>query len=365
MKIAIDISSAVKLKRTGVANSIINLVKAISEIDKENNYYLCCRLSRWKHYRYLPHIGQNNFRFKIIQEPFNLFFPKQIDIFHSGGTRLPSYKIAKTIVTIHDVFPLISDEYTLNEQHEKRIKRYYESSPRATRIRTSSNFSKKEIVEHLKVPEEKIDVIYNGIDESYYQRPEEEVEGTRKKYGLAQDYIFHVGVITQRKNVLRMLKAFHLASHEIKGDCQLVMAGRFSWDKEEFLKTMNDLSLNQKVKLLGYVPDSDLPSLYSGAKIFFFPSLYEGFGIPVLEAMACGTPVITSNLTSLPEVAGDAALLVDPYDTEALASALLKLLENKSLREELKERGFNRTKNFSWKKAAQEMIRAYETLREK
>jgi glycosyltransferase involved in cell wall biosynthesis len=363
VKIAIDISSAVKPERTGMANSIINLVKAISEVDRANDYSLCCRLSRLKHYRYLPRIDKPNFRLKIIQEPFNLFFPGQIDIFHSGGTRLPNYRINRTIVTIPDVLLLLSDEYATKEYREKKLKRYYESAQRATRIKTVSNFSKQEIVEHLKVPAEKIDAIHHGIDEKYFPRTPAEVDAIRKKYGLNRDYIFYVGIITKRKNVLRMLKAFHLASREIKSECDLVMAGRFSLGKEEFLATMDTLSLRQKVKLLGYVPAGDLPGLYTGAKIFFFPSLYEGFGNPVLESMACGTPVITSNLASLPEVAGDAALLVDPYDTEALASSLVKLLEDSSLRNELKERGLKQAENFSWRKAAEEMLRVYDKLR--
>ena len=362
MKIAIDISSAVKPERTGMANSILNLVKAISEVDRGNEYSLCCRLSRLKHYRYLPHIDKDNFHLKIIQEPFNLFFPKKIDIFHSGGTRLPNYRIAKTIVTIPDVLLLLSDEYASKEYREKKLKRYYESAQRATRIKTVSHFSKREIMEHLNVPEEKVDVIHHGIDERYFPRSTEEVKGIRKKYGLDRDYIFYVGIITKRKNVVRMLKSFFLASNQVKRDYELVMAGRFSLGKEEFLKTMDDLSLRQKVKLLGYVPANDLPALYTGAQLLFFPSLYEGFGNPVLEAMACGTPVITSNLSSLPEVAGDAALLVDPYDTEALASSLVKLLEDSSLRNELKERGLKQAENFSWRKAAMEMIEVYNKL---
>jgi glycosyltransferase involved in cell wall biosynthesis len=362
MKIAFDITSAVKPERTGIANSILNLVKAISEIDRENDYYLCCRLSRLKHYHYLPHIDKNNFYLKIIQEPFNLFFPRQIDIFHSGGTRLPRYKIAKTIVTIPDVLLLLSDEYASREYRQKKLKRYYESAQKATRINTISNFSKREIVEHLKVPEEKIDTIHLGIDERYYPQSDKEVQRMRDKYRLIKDYILYVGIITKRKNVLRILKAFHLSAREMKNDCELVMAGKFSWGKEEFFKTMDDLSLRQKVKLLGYVPDEDLPALYTGAKIFFFPSLYEGFGIPVLEAMACGTPVITSNLSSLPEVAGDAALLVDPYDAEALASALVKLIEDENLCDDLRQKGFMQVKNFSWKKAVQEMLEVYNRL---
>lgn len=236
MKIAFDITSAVKPERTGIANSIVNLIEAIAEVDKENNYYLCYRLSRLKYYRHLPRIEQKNFQLKIIQEPFNLFFPKQIDIFHFGGTRLPKYKIAKTIVTIYDVLLLLTDEFASKEYREKKLKRYYESAQKATRIRTSSNFSKGEIMAHLNVPEENIDVIYNGIDKRYYPRSKEEVEGVRKKYGLSKDYIFYVGIITKRKNVLRMLRAFHLLLNETKSDCQLVMAGRFSWGKEEFLK---------------------------------------------------------------------------------------------------------------------------------
>lgn len=363
MRIAIDISSAVKPERTGIANSIINLVKAISELDCKNEYLLCCRLSRLKYFQYLPQIKKDNFRLKIIQEPFNIFFPRQVDIYHSGGTRLPAYQFSKTIVTIPDVLLLLSDEYTNKNYRKKKLKRYYESAHRATRIKTVSNFSKKEIVKHLQVPEDKIDAIYHGVDEKYYPRSNEEIFQMKKRYGLEGDYILYVGIITRRKNVVRMLEAFRIALDQLKCDLSLVMAGRFSLGKEEFLQTMERLSLRSKVKLLGYFPGEDLPALYSGAKIFFFPSLYEGFGNPVLESMACGTPVITSNIASLPEVAGDAAMLVDPYNIEVLADSLVKLIEDSNLRNKLIEKGLIRAKSFSWSKAAQAMMKVYEKLK--
>jgi glycosyltransferase involved in cell wall biosynthesis len=363
VNIAFDISSAVKPERTGMANTILSLIKPISEIDRENDYYLCCRLSRLKHFRHLPRINKPNFHLKIIQEPFNLLFPRQIDIFHSGGTRLPHYHFSKTIVTMPDVLLLLTDEYSSKGYREKKLRRYYDSAQHATRIITCSNFSKQEIVKHLKVPEEKIEVIYSAMEGEYHPRSAEEVKAVRTKYQLGKNYIFYVGIITKRKNVLRMLEAFHLASHTVKNDCEMVMAGKFSLGKNEFMNMRDDLALQQKVKVLGYVPAEDLPALYTGAQAFFFPSVYEGFGIPILEAMACGTPVITSSLTALPEIAGGAALLADPYDAEALASALVNLLEDEVLQDELRQKGLKRAEHFSWTKAAREILKVYDTLR--
>ena len=197
---------------------------------------------------------------------------------------------------------------------------------------------------------EKITVVYPGRDEPLARVDPAPV---RARYGLAPDYLLHVGTLQPRKNLARLMEA--AASLRARWpELQLVLAGQPGWQAGPILAQARAHS--DSVRLLDYVPDDDLPGLYSGARAFVFPSLYEGFGFPVLEAMACGTPVVCSNTSSLPEVAGEAALLMDPEDTAALAGAIGRLLEDTALRENLIARGLEQARKFSWERAAQETL---------
>ncbi|MFQ5835425.1 MAG: glycosyltransferase family 4 protein [bacterium] len=360
MRVAIDISSAVKSQPTGVANSILSLVTALSEIDQENCYYLCCRLSRLlKYYKYLPRIRKQNFRTKIIHGSINPFFPRSIDIFHSGGSRIPDYKGPKLIATLHDVDLLETEEFSTKDYREWKLLRYLDSVNRATKIITMSEYSKKEIVRNYQINEEKVEVIYHGVDRVYYPRPTQEINAVTRKYGLCEDYILSVGA-GKRKNTTRILEAFKGLVQNMERDIQLALVGRI--EKERYFPLIEDLSLRKRIRLLGYVPKEDLPLLYSGARLLCFPSIYEGFGLPVLEAMASGCPVITSNVTALPEVAGDAALIVNPCNVEDILKNLCRCIEDEGLRRDLVKRGLERAKLFSWERAAEKVLHLYKEI---
>jgi len=204
-------------------------------------------------------------------------------------------------------------------------------------------------------------------------RDEEAIEAVKARYGIAGDYVLFVGTLQPRKNLIRLIEAFSPSTRLRRAqssrsgrrlsnpqspisNLQLVIAGKKGWLYEEIFQQVEELELEGKVVFTGYVVAGDLPALLSGAGLFVFPSLYEGFGLPVLEAMACGTPVICSNASSLPEVAGDAALLVDPLDVEGLAAAMERVLGDEALRAELIERGFERARKFSWERCARETL---------
>ncbi len=358
MKIAIDISSAVKPQPTGIGHFIVGLITALSGVDEENRYYLCCRLSRFiKYSGFMPKIEKPNFKRKIIQEPLNIFFPREIDVFHSCGSRLPNYSGPKLIVTFHDISLMRTGEFTHEDYREWKQGRYLDSAQRADKILTISEFSKKDILQFFQVSEEKVAVIHHGVDEQYYPRSLGEISAVKEKYSLKGDYVFSVGV-GRRKNTLMALKAFRKVTEDVGGDIQFVLAGKFN-QSEEYFKLAETPPLKGKVSFLGYVPDEDLPPLYSGARVFFFPSLYEGFGMPLLEAMASGCPVITSSVTSLPEVAGDAALVVNPLNLEEMSANLLKCVEEEGLRRKLVEKGLERVNLFTWEKAAQKVLALY------
>lgn len=358
MKIAIDISAAVKPRPTGMAISIKNLVRALAEVDRENYYYLCVRLTKLKNFRHFPRIDRPNFTRKIICEPIDILFQRRIDIFHSGGTRLPDYKNVKMIMSIRNM-RLFKDEGFAKEDYKNwKTQRYRDSAQRATRIFTNSQACKDDILQVLKVPEEKIDVVYNGIGECYYQRAHEEIKAVREKFSLKRNYFLYVGGLSKSKNAFGVIRAFREASGNIDGHVELALAGHVA-DIGGFQKIRDELGLGDRVRLLGYVPGEELSCLYCGSRALLYPSFNEGFPNPVAEAMACGTPVITSSLGAMAEVTGDAGLLVDPFNVEEMAQAMCRLMKEENLRDTVIQRGLERAKLFSWERAARQMLEIY------
>lgn len=207
-------------------------------------------------------------------------------------------------------------------------------------------------------------VVYPGRDESLAPIVEPMAQArVRASYGLSETYLLYVGTLHPRKNLVRLVQAFaRFLRSSMSSDLQLVLAGQKGWLFDEVFAQVRRLGLTERVVLTGYVPDADLPVLLSGALAFVFPSLYEGFGLPVLEAMACATPVVCSNVSSLPEVAGDAALLVDPLDTESLAGAIGRIVTDEGLRRTLVERGLRQIRCFSWRRCAREILQVLEDV---
>ncbi len=363
MKIAIDVSSAVKRERTGIARYIMGLVRGLAGIDREDTFYLCHRLSRLKKWRYLVSLDQDNFHTRIIQPPFNQVLSRRIDIAHALGARLPEFGRGRRLVTVHDTFSVISDRFAPRRYGEMKKQRYREIAESDAVIVAVSEQTKRDFMEHFGAPEGRCEVIPEGVDDGFAPRPKAEIEAVRKRHGLTGPYLFYVGTLEYRKNVVGMISAYGLL-REAGLHVDLALAGGRGWGYEEIEKAIAEHPERQGIRLLGYVSNDELPALYSGAACFLFPSFYEGFGLPVLEAMACGTPVVTSDRSSLPEVAGDAALMVDPDEPAEIAGAVEKVLKEDSTRERLIERGRLRAREFTWEAAARRTLALYRRLYE-
>jgi glycosyltransferase involved in cell wall biosynthesis len=268
---------------------------------------------------------------------------------------------ARRVATIHDVIPYIYPE--TSSRLDWLIYRCW--LPLAVRrldaIITVSEQSRSDIIRYLPVQPEDVTVIPEAASNIYCVLGQAEIDSVLARHGIDFPYILYVGSVEARKNLPRLLEAY-AKLREWSGQWKLVIIGARKWKSNPVFDTVRRLGLEPHVHFTGYVEESDLPALYNGASLFAFPSLYEGFGLPVLEAMACGTPVVTSNTSSLPEVAGDAALLIDPIDVEAIASAMRRVLEDHTLSTEMRAKGLARAREFTWERTARETIAVYERM---
>ena len=291
---------------------------------------------------------------------------EHLDVFHGlDQSGIPLFfKAGKYVVTIHDVIPLVLP-WAFPPKHRwvlamalARIRK------QAEMVIVPSMAAAEDVVHFLRVERERISVIPMGC-EPRFQPVEEPSRAAvlRRRYNLPERYILFVGTLEPRKNVQTLLQAFaQVIAETPQDDLTLVIAGGQGWGGEDYMSTVDALKLHDHVRFAGFVEDEHLPALYRGALLFVYPSLYEGFGLPVLEAMACGTPVITSNRASLPEVAGDAALLVDPTRPEALAAAMTSIINDGKLRQALRAKGLARAHTFTWDAVAQQTIAIYRAV---
>ncbi len=297
-----------------------------------------------------------------------------VDIFHATDHLLPRFSRVRGIFTLHDLI------FLFHPEAHKPMNRWFLTlmMPRFLRaadtIIAVSECTKRDAVRCYGIPEERITVIYEGVNPRFRPADPEAIAAVRQKYGLPERFILYVGTIEPRKNLTALLEAYTAlmerpatcdlrpapcALRPAPCDLRLVIVGKKGWLYEGFFRKLRELGLEDRVIFTGYVPDEDLPALYSAADLFVFPSLYEGFGLPVLEAMACGLPVVCSSTSSLPEVAGDAALLVPPTDVRALTEAMERVLTDERLRARMRARGLERARRFSWEQAAQETLITY------
>lgn len=358
MHVALDASNLARKSPTGVAIYGIQLINHLAALDRENRYTLCYRLSRWKDRSCFYQVDRPNFQTKIIQEPLNFLFTRKIDLFHGLDARMYGSRRVKNVVTIHDI-PQHSNPYSGTRHPEKKIRRYEAIMARADRIIAVSEYTKADILKFYSIPDEKIDVVPLGVEARFRPREGPEVQAAVLRYGIPLPYLLHVGRIERKKNLCRTLEAYARIKKRMSRPVRFVLAGTPGPGAEEVYQAIERFHLGRDVHLAGYVRQEDLPALYSGATAFLFPSLYEGFGMPILEAMACGAPVLTSSVTSLPEVAGDSALLVDPFDVESIAAGMLRLLEEPELREEYIRKGYERAKAFTWEETARRTLAVY------
>jgi glycosyltransferase involved in cell wall biosynthesis len=286
-----------------------------------------------------------------------------IDVFHATDNVLPLLNRTKSVITLHDLaFRLYPETHTVYNRWFLRIMmpRFLKSTEGIIAV---SNSTKRDAEYFYKVSSGKVHVVYPGVGSQF--KPvldQNKLAYIRQNYGLPERYILYVGSIEPRKNLIRLFEAFGQVNQT---DIRLVIAGRKGWRYPAIFEQLGRLGLEEKVIFTGFVPDDDLPALYSNAVAFVFPSLYEGFGLPILEAMACGAPVVSSNTSSLPEAAGEAAILIAPQDVQSWVDAINNISRNPQLREELRQKGFRRVKDFSWDLAAEKTLSIYHEIYER
>lgn len=350
------------------------LLSSLEEIDKENEYLIFCNKENFetfqltsKNFRRILCPVKASFRpWRILWE--QLIFPFQvwrnkIDILLSLGYVCPLFVPCKSIVVIFDLnWFFHPEEFSpLSRLAWKTLVSL--SAKRADHIITSSNNSKKDISRILKIPKEKISVVYGGIDKSRFHEIKDEkiISKIKEKYGIGDRFILTVSAAYKFKNLGKLIEAVNLLRQNIPG-LQLLVVGLGGKGKPEIIKMIKKYNLGDNVVIAGWVPDEDLPVLYSAAEIYIHPSLYEGFGFPVLEAMVCGCPVVSSNAASLPELVDEAGIIVDARDESKIVQGTKRILENSSLAENLRKEGFKRCQSFSWLKSAREILKIYQNI---
>lgn len=284
----------------------------------------------------------------------------RITLFHSPANTAPLIQLCPTVVTVHDTILMESEE-----EGDRFYNRFILpiALKNAKKIITISQNSKKDIIRLLKIPENKIEVIYHGINSAFRRIVDGQgFASLRDKYGIRERFIFTLGAVGKRKNIETLLEVFAQLKKSNLIKHQLVITGIQEAGINEFLRKIKALGLQNEVIITTYVPEDDLVALYNHTDLFLYLSLYEGFGFPVLEAMTCGAPVIASSVSSIPELVQDAGILVDPRNTDEIGEAILAILNNKNLREELSEKGFKQVKKFSWEKAARQTLDVYKQM---
>jgi glycosyltransferase involved in cell wall biosynthesis len=364
MKIALDISSAARPQSTGVAMYIRRMIAAFARNGADHEFSLVTRASRLKNLFHLQKPPAPNFANKLFIEGLHPIFSRSMDIFHGLDARLPGASMkAKTVVTIHDVFSALqSTEFATSEFRAMKRKRYEELVQRADRIICVSDCVRRDVLETLNPDPKKLSVVYESGGEGFFPRSPEEISAVRARHKLDRPYFIFVGSINKRKNVPMLIKAFAQARAATKSDVLFAIAGRIGYGGDDIRSVIEKSGASDSIRLLGYVPDEDIAPLYSGSQGLIFATLYEGFGIPAIEAFACGCPVIGATVGSLPEIIGDSGLLAVPHSVDSIAMNIEKLIKDEALRARCIASGLERAKDFSWDRAARECLDIYATL---
>jgi len=391
MRIGIDIRPLQKAsKHRGIGSYLRNLVEILLSIDHENDYifYSLQNGTSLNMREGYPHLNKNK---KWIEHA--LYRPKRperlhwfwdrlflhkalnkdnIDLFHSNEiTSWPSHFSAKRykyVVTVHDMIPFVfwnSYKNTYSFDYRFALKQGLHLLKKTDMIISPSETTKRDILKYVDLPSNRIKVIYEGVQHNLL--PLDKPEARRiieKEYGIKDNYILYLGGADFRKNIHNLLVGFGRFLERHHTMHSLVLAGEvfertYLSEVKAVFESIEKLRLEKHIKVLGFISDQYINYLYSGADLFVFPSLYEGFGLPVLEAMACGTPVVTSHVSSLPEIAGNAALLIDPHDVDNIANAIYNVLKDNGLRKDLIHKGLERAKQFMWEKTARETLAVY------
>lgn len=362
--------------RSGIAQYIFYLLSNLKTVDTKNDYTLFLGSDKQVSGDIL------NFGFPLDVSGFpttnqalkiawqHIYLPRRIkelkiDVFHEPTFISPFFKQCPTVITVLDLaYRFLPDCYTLRNRLylDKLMKHSIDTSDAVIAI---SENTKRDILLNFKIPENKVKVVYLAVDETFCpvdNSKKEEILRVKSKYNITGDFIFTVSLISPRKNLVTLIKAFALLKQKGKIGHSLVIAGKKGWLFNEVFEAAASCGYEKDIIFCDFVPQDDLVMLYNAADVFVYPSLYEGFGLPLLEAMACQCPVVASNNSSIPEVCSDAAVLVDPYDAAGFSDAIYRIISDRPLKDSLIKKGRERVANFSWKKAAQETVKVYNNI---
>jgi len=366
MRVAID-ARLVYYRQAGISQYTLRLLEQLAALDQEDDFTV---LQSRKDPSTL--VDQPNFRKRSLWTPPHhrleqLLLPLELattdlDVLHSPDFIPPFRRNCKSVITVHDLNFLLYPDFLTPESAS-----YYGQIDQAVRrcdyIIAVSESTKRDIVQLTGAPENKITVVYEAAHPIYRPLQDRQMVGrVKERFAIQRDFILFVSTIEPRKNVPTLLRAYKQLLDNYRADVDLVLAGEKGWLFDKVFTLMQELNLQERVHFLGRVSAEDLLRLYNAAKVLVHPAFYEGFGLPPLEAMACGTPVVVSNTSALPEVVGDAALLVDPREVDEITVASWRLLSDQALRQQMIEKGLKRARLFSWRKAASETLSIYRRL---
>lgn len=377
MNIAFDALPLISERMTGIGYCQAGQIKALMALHPEDKYIMQFfatgdggdkrkRLDSYKAAGAEIRQGRcSGYLYRLLSNflpiPYSAFFGRDADVTHFFNYIVPPKVSGKTIVTVHDMVYKAFPETVRGRTRYMLETGLRRSMKRADLIVTDSEFSKSEIIKYFPEHSEKLRVVPCGVDRArfHHEENQERIEETKGQLGIDRAYFLYLGTLEPRKNLRRLVIAYNEFRKGKSDYPMLVLAGGKGWLNEELVRTIKELNMGEDIKELSYVPEEHLCSLMSGALAFIFPSIYEGFGMPPLEAMACGVPVLTAHAASLPEVVGDSALICDPYSPPQMTDCLERLYRDDKLRRELSAAGLKRAAMFSWENAAATLYDVY------
>jgi len=360
IKIGIDVRELEKGKLTGIGRFLIEFLRYVSSRQLIADYQMEFVLFGNQNTDFSNNVLKDYEKI-VVKEGITLFWDQiklknalkknDIALFFSPYYKVPLFSKIPSIISLFDLIYFTTEPYKNQLKNKFYIKNFIKlAGKKAKKILTISHSAKNDLIQLLNLPKDKIEVVYLSISENFYRRDLQETESVKKKYNIDKKYILYVGNSNPHKNLSRLVEAFNLLPDDVKNKYSLVIAGVGGFVSNHLPST---------VYRLPFVSDEDLPALYSGADLFVFPSLYEGFGLPPLEAMACGCPVVSSNTSSMPEILGDTCLYFNPYNIEEIGLKIIELIDNNTLKKEYINKGMERVKMFSAAKMTEKLIEIF------